>query len=92
MSSKRYPEEFKAEVVKQVIENGYSVREVAVRLGISTDSIYNWVKRCDLQQPKTIESSDLSAKLEKLKKELQRVTEERDMLKKVAAYFARQNQ
>ncbi|MCE6008327.1 IS3 family transposase [Acinetobacter soli] len=86
MSSKRYPEEFKIEAVKeavkQVTEKGYSGAEVATRLGTTTHSLYAWIKRYDPQQPKIIESNDPSAELAKLKKELQRVTEERDILKK----------
>ncbi len=39
MSSKRYPEEFKVEAVKQVVERGYSVAEVASRLGVTTHSL-----------------------------------------------------
>jgi len=53
--------------------------------------LYAWIKRYDPQQPKTIESNDPSAELAKLKKELQRVTEERDILKKTAVYFASQS-
>ncbi|WP_139840946.1 IS3 family transposase [Acinetobacter sp. ANC 4558] len=82
MSNKRYPEEFKIEAVKQVTEKGHSVAEVAVRLGTTTHSLYAWIKRYDPQQPKTIEFTDSNAELAKLKKELQRVTEERDILKK----------
>ena len=72
MSSKRYPEEFKIEAVKQVTEKGHSVAEVATRLGTTTHSLYAWIKRYDPQQPKIIESNDPSAELAKLKKELQR--------------------
>jgi transposase len=39
---KRYSEEFKIEAVKQITERGYSVHEVAERLGITTKSLYNW--------------------------------------------------
>lgn len=39
MSGKRYPEEFKIEAVKQVTEKGYSVAEVATRLGTTTHSL-----------------------------------------------------
>jgi len=45
MSSKRYTEEFKIEAVKQVTERGYSVAEVAERLGTTTHSLYSWLKR-----------------------------------------------
>ena len=80
-SSKRYPEEFKMEAVKQVTEKGYSLAEVAARLGTTTHSLYAWIKRYDPQQPKITESSNAVTELVKLKKELQRVTEERDILK-----------
>ena len=69
MSSKRYPEEFKIEAVKQVTEKGHSVAEVAACLGTTIHSLYARIKRYDLQQPKTIESTDPSVELAKLKKE-----------------------
>ena len=52
MSGKRYPEEFKIEAVKQVTEKGYSVAEVATRLGTTTHSLYAWIKRYDQGQSK----------------------------------------
>ena len=45
MSSKRYNEEFRIEAVKQVTERGYSASEVAKRLGVNSNSIYNWLKK-----------------------------------------------
>ena len=45
MSSKRYTEEFKIEAVKQVTERGYSASEDATRLGVNSNSIYNWLKK-----------------------------------------------
>lgn len=45
MSSKRFTEEFKIEAVKQVTEQGRPVAEVASRLGVSTYSLYQWIKR-----------------------------------------------
>ncbi len=44
-SSKRYPEEYKIEAVKQVTEKGHSVAEVAGCLGTTTHSLYAWIKR-----------------------------------------------
>ena len=67
-SSKRYPEEFKIEVVKQVTEKGHTVAEVATRLGTTTHSLYAWIKRYDPKQPKITESDDPLAELAKLKK------------------------
>lgn len=89
MSSKRYPEEFKVEAVKQVTERGFSVAEVAARLGTTTHSLYAWIKKYG---PKSLEyqaERDQQAELRRLKAELKRVTEERDILKKAAAYFAK---
>ena len=39
----RYTQEFKQEAVAQVIERGYSVKDTAIRLGISTKSMYDWI-------------------------------------------------
>jgi transposase len=86
---KRYTQEFKIEAVKQVTDRGYSVQEVAERLGITTKSLYNW--RSQLTGNKTPRpSSDDSVRIAKLEAELKRVTEERDILKKAARYFASQ--
>ncbi len=90
MSRQRYSPEFKAEAVVQVTQRGYSVREVAERLGVSTHSLYKWIREA---RPATAEADELaSAKLEnqKLKAELRRLQEERDILKKAAAYFAKE--
>lgn len=44
MSTKRYPPEFKDEVVRQVVERGYPVAEAVERLGVSTHSLHKWGK------------------------------------------------
>ena len=80
MSNKRYPEEFKIEAIKQVTEKGYSVAKVATRLGMTTHSLYAWIKRYDQVQSKATKDKDSTVELARLKKELQRVTEERDIL------------
>ncbi len=89
MTSKRYTEEFKIEAVKQVTERGYSVAEVAERLGTTTHSLYAWMKRHGKQGPQQANRTDDQAEVAKLKAELRRVTEERDILKKATAYFAK---
>ncbi len=91
MSGKRYTEGFKVEAVKQVTERGYAVSEVAERLGITSNSLYNWLKKygdADSDHKQTI---DHQAEIRKLKSELRRVTEERDILKKATAYFAKES-
>ncbi len=88
MSGKRYPEEFKIEAVKQVTDRGYRVSEVAKRLGITTKSLYDWISRYgdESAQHQTITAQQ--DELRRLKADLRRVTEERDILKEAAAYFA----
>ncbi len=44
MSAKRYTEEFRIEAVKQVTDRGHPVAEVASRLGVTTHSLYQWLK------------------------------------------------
>jgi len=90
MSSKRYTEEFKQESVKQVTERGYPVAEVAARLGVTTHSLYTWLKKYGKQNPREASKPDIEAENARLKAELKRVTMERDILKKAAAYFASQ--
>ena len=90
MSRPRFPEEFKIEAVKQVTERGYPVSEVASHLGVSTHSLYQWLKCYDPKRAQPAESADQQAEIRRLKAELKRVTEERDILKKAARYFAKE--
>ena len=92
MSNNRYPEEFKIEAVKQVTERGYRVAEVADRLGVTTHSIYTWIKKYGPDSEVHQEKASEQAEIKKLRKELKRVTEERDILKKAAVYFANQSE
>ena len=93
MSHRVYTPEFKDEAVRQVVERGYTVKEVAERLGISAASLYNWLK--DVRPSKEDERAEelLEVKRENLtlRSELRRAQEERDILKKAAAYFAKES-
>ncbi|QQO71300.1 IS3 family transposase [Morganella morganii] len=82
MSGKRYPEEFKIEAVKQVVDRGYSVSSVATRLDITTHSLYAWIKKYGPDSSTHKEQSDAQAEIRRLQKELKRVTDERDIFKK----------
>ncbi|BDS21476.1 putative transposase YkgN [Enterobacter roggenkampii] len=84
MSGKRYPEEFKIEAVKQVVDRGHSVSSVATRLDITTHSLYAWIKKYGPDSSTNKEPSDAQAEIRRLQKELKRVTDERDILKKAA--------
>ena len=90
MGQQRYTDEFKREAVRQVTEKGHPVREVAERLGMSTYSLYEWIKKYGPAHG--AQASRLANKddeIRRLRTELKRVTEERNILKKAAAYFAK---
>ena len=93
MSSRRYNDEFKDEAVKQVTERGYKVSEVAKRLGVSQHSLYAWLKdRGVTRDSKRLKERDeLAQENARLRAELARAEEERDILKKAAAYFAKES-
>ena len=88
MSGKRYTEEFKKETVKHILEEGYSVSSVSKRLGVSTHSLYIWLKKYGSNAEEFSRQAKQQAEIKQLKADLKRVTQERDILKKAAAYFA----
>jgi len=89
MSSKQYTDEFRAEAVKQVLERGFTVVDVAARIGIPKHTLYGWVQKAKKAGTSALAATSEAAEVRRLKAELRRVTEERDILKKAAAYFAK---
>ena len=90
MKAVRYPAEFKAEAVKQVTERGHGVVDVAKRLGMSDKSLYLWIHLAkDQRGVGNNENASLKAEVSRLKAELKRVNEGRDILKKAAMYFSK---
>jgi len=85
MVRSNFSEDFKRDAVAQITERGYPVSEVSERLGVSPHSLYAWKKK--FAEPSG--GDDRDAEIRRLKRELSRVTEERDILKKATAYFAR---
>jgi transposase len=82
MSQQRFPEEFKTEAVKQITELGHKVSEVAARLGVSQHSLYQWIKARRTHLGERQAQLSQTDELRRLKAELSRVTEERDILNK----------
>jgi len=82
-SQRRFTEEFKEQAVRQVTDQGHSARDVASRLGIGTNSLYTWLKRASVSPEARIHADEQSAQNRRLKAELKRVSEERDILKNV---------
>jgi len=84
----RYNDEFKQEAVNQVVVHGYSVADVSQRLGISNKSLYDWIKIFSTPKKQRDADADLRTENARLKRELKRAQEERDILKEAAVFFA----
>ncbi len=80
----QYTDEFRSEAMRQVIERGFTVVDVASRIGIPRHTLYGWVQvaRKTAHAPNATAVPSDSAEIRRLKAELRRVTEERDILKK----------
>ena len=92
MSSQRYSPEFKDEAVRQIVDRGYSVTDVSQRLGVSVHSLYKWVKviKPDKTEQQAAALIEARSEVLKLRAQLRRTEEERDILKKAVRYFARE--
>ena len=87
-----YTEEFREEAVRLVLESKSSLREVAEDLGVNAWTLRGWVKKYREQarahaprRPETLEEEN-----RRLKREVSILKQERDILKKAAAYFAKE--
>jgi len=90
MSKKRYTQEFKDEAVRLIRDRKYSVADTSKRLGVSIHSLYKWLGGQRVHSQEQSQAALQSENL-RLKKALLRAEEERDILKKAAAYFAKES-
>jgi transposase len=72
MGKPNFSEDFKRDAVHQITVRGYAVREVSERLGVSTYSLYKWMKLCAKAASQT-SSVDHEAENRRLKRELARL-------------------
>jgi len=90
-----YTTEFKQDAVKLVLEQGYSSLEVARRLGIASSNVTRWVRlqRQEQEYPDEggLSRRELEEENSRLKKENKRLQMEREILKKAAAFFAKES-
>lgn len=93
MGTRRPSEEYKAEAVKLVLERGLSVKQAAVDLGVGNSTLDKWVRVWRDRNAAGVKITPAELEeLKRLKKENRVLREERDILKKAAAYFAKDSQ
>ena len=91
----KFTKEFKLEAVRQLEHGDQPVAHLAVQLGVSRNQLYKWQKELQVKGARRAFNGagalplNERSEIERLKHELKKVTEERDILKKAAAYFAK---
>jgi transposase len=85
-----YPPEFRREAVA-LVRSGTPLRQVAAELGVSPQSLRNWVRQGDVDAGRAEGlSTDEREELRRLRRENRRLSQEREILKAAAAFFARE--
>mgnify|MGYP003334733740 CR=1 FL=1 len=88
-----YPPEFRREAVELYRRSGRTLKEIAEDLGISAESLRLWARQQEVDAGKRPGlSSDELEELRQLRREVRVLREERDILKKAAAFFARESE
>jgi transposase len=95
MERRRFTREFKLEAVKLVTERGVAIAQAARDLDISGQVLRRWVKEFDADRQQAFpghgqQKAD-QAEITRLRREVAKLKAERDILKKAAAYFAKDN-
>ena len=87
----RYPDQFKREAVELVRVSDRPVGQIAKELGVSDQSLRNWITQVDASRGKSELTSDEREELKALRKEIKTLRMEREILKKAATFFAQEN-
>ncbi len=98
MPNKKYTNEFKKEAVKLALESDSSKSEIADNIGVKYTTLCTWIKQSMVDPMKSDNPIDYKSRYQELvtqnnqlKKDLKQAKLEREILKKAAAYFAKQN-
>jgi transposase len=89
-----YTPEFRAAAVRMAAEGRKTLSEIAVEIGVSRQLLYTWCRNASVEASGTTHGeavTDKDAEIRRLRREVDRLTEERDILKKAAAFFAKES-
>jgi transposase-like protein len=90
-SRRKFTDEFKAETVKLIRESGRSVGSVAKELDLTETAVRDWVKKAKSSGSADALSPDERAELRRLRKEIQELRMEKEILRKATVFFAKEN-
>jgi len=101
MSNSKYTEEFRSSTVQLILNSNRAVREVSEDLGVHEKTLYSWIRAYKLKHnipiegrgahfKKSILSETQDEELKRLRAENKILKQEREILKKAAAYFAKE--
>jgi transposase len=88
-----YPEQFRREAI-ELLRAGRTPRELSESLGVSEQTLRNWRRQDQVDRRERHDglTSDERDELRRLRRENQRLTQERDLLKRAAAFFAKETE
>lgn len=91
---RKFSREYKLEAVRRVVNSGEPVAEVARAIGIQSQALYGWVRAFKAEAGEAFRGNGKvtaqDEEIRKLRRELARVQEERDILKKATVFFAKE--
>lgn len=87
---KRYPIEFKEEVVSLVLDQGYSVAKAAESVGVKPSLVYAWKDKIESEKSAHALDTNERDELKRLRKENKELRLEKEILKKASAFFAKE--
>jgi len=96
--TKRYEKSFRTEAIRLALTGDKSISQTAKDLGIKETTLYNWISQAKRETPihvkdeEKLTTSQVFEELNRLRKENSRLREEREILKKAAVFFAKEEQ
>ncbi len=91
MKRRIYTEEFRREAVQLLRVSGQSARQVATELGLSQTALSRWKKTADRADGTSVQTLSMEEELRQLRRENKRLRLEHEILKKAAAFFAKES-